>query len=569
MQKGSHPWAVTLAVSLGLGWAGMEPSVAWADDVEAGPIWDQAHAQRRCPEVCRTRRWTGQWRTTRPGQMSVCQCKGGRPTPPRHQGGAWRELPGRADDIGVGADGSAWTITKYDLSHWSGAAWVKADIGSGDRVAVGPDGQPWWVSYSAKRKGYTIYQRTGISLRELPGSGAMDIGVGANGTVWILGTKYLKDANGYAISYWKDDRWIQVDGGARRIAVGPDGSPYIVTGVGSIYHRVNDSWQQLPGQASDIGVGAEGTVWIVGTNPVPGGFGVYYFDGAGFRPVDGGATNIAVGPDGMPWVTNTDKRIFVREVSIQPPPPLPPQGRRGTIVSSNGKCLDAYGQDVERRNKGESVISDDCNGGPNQQWRLDGANGAIVASNGQCLEVQGDDYTRRNNGGRVQLGDCHGGPSQQWSYNGAAIVSTSGKCLDLQGPDFDSRANGGRVQVWDCQGGPNQQWVLKRGGYPQPQPQPVAVPMAPERFDQMFRAVSTLGSIDERINRIKDYLGSKTYFTAGQIVQLMQVTPVASERIRIAALLWPLVVDPDNFPDVVALFSTENERQELRQKLGR
>ncbi|HVV69095.1 MAG TPA: mannan-binding lectin [Gammaproteobacteria bacterium] len=46
-------------------------------DVQAGPIWNQPNAEQVCPSVCQNNRgtWTGQWRTTVPGQMSVCQCQ--------------------------------------------------------------------------------------------------------------------------------------------------------------------------------------------------------------------------------------------------------------------------------------------------------------------------------------------------------------------------------------------------------------------------------------------------------------------------------------------------------------
>lgn len=46
-------------------------------DIPAGPIWNQHDANHRCPAVCRNYRgrWTGQWRTTIPGQMSICQCQ--------------------------------------------------------------------------------------------------------------------------------------------------------------------------------------------------------------------------------------------------------------------------------------------------------------------------------------------------------------------------------------------------------------------------------------------------------------------------------------------------------------
>ncbi|HNN51314.1 MAG TPA: RICIN domain-containing protein [Pseudomonadota bacterium] len=43
-------------------------------DVEAGPIWNNDHAAQRCPAVCQPGRWTGSWRTTIPGRMSICSC---------------------------------------------------------------------------------------------------------------------------------------------------------------------------------------------------------------------------------------------------------------------------------------------------------------------------------------------------------------------------------------------------------------------------------------------------------------------------------------------------------------
>lgn len=49
--------------------------------VDAGPIWNQADAERKCPEVAKRNDgvWTGEWRTTVPGQMSVCELRLPRP----------------------------------------------------------------------------------------------------------------------------------------------------------------------------------------------------------------------------------------------------------------------------------------------------------------------------------------------------------------------------------------------------------------------------------------------------------------------------------------------------------
>jgi hypothetical protein len=46
-------------------------------DVEAGPIWNQADAQTKCPEIAKANGavWDGQWRTTVPARMSVCEIR--------------------------------------------------------------------------------------------------------------------------------------------------------------------------------------------------------------------------------------------------------------------------------------------------------------------------------------------------------------------------------------------------------------------------------------------------------------------------------------------------------------
>jgi hypothetical protein len=59
-------------------------------------------------------------------------------------------------------------------------------------------------------------------------------------------------------------------------------------------------------------VGADGSVWVVGTNPVEGGYGIYRWTGGGWTPVPGGATRIAVDPSGNPWVVNSAGHVYHR-----------------------------------------------------------------------------------------------------------------------------------------------------------------------------------------------------------------------------------------------------------------
>ena len=50
--------------------------LAPAYNIDAGPLWNQKDAEAKCPGVCEGQNgvWNGQWNTTVPGKMSVCGC---------------------------------------------------------------------------------------------------------------------------------------------------------------------------------------------------------------------------------------------------------------------------------------------------------------------------------------------------------------------------------------------------------------------------------------------------------------------------------------------------------------
>ena len=203
----------------------------------------------------------------------------------------WQQLSGAAQDIGVGADGSAWVIGTnsvpggFGLWRWSGSDWAAVD-GGAVRLAVGPRGDPWVVNSEGR-----IFNRVRNSWRELPGR-AVDIGVGANGEVWVIGTD--ASPGGYSIHRWTGSEWDRVDGAAARIAVAPDGSPWVVNSEGRIYQRQRGTWVEMPGRAKDIGVSANGTPWVIGTDAVPGGSSIFYWNGSTWVRVEGAAIGIAV-----------------------------------------------------------------------------------------------------------------------------------------------------------------------------------------------------------------------------------------------------------------------------------
>jgi streptogramin lyase len=70
------------------------------------------------------------------------------------------------------------------------------------------------------------------------------------------------------------------------------------------------NWQLTNGAARDVGVGADGSVWVIGTNAVPGGYGIYRRANNTWTNIPGGAERIAVDPQGNAWVVNSTNNIF-------------------------------------------------------------------------------------------------------------------------------------------------------------------------------------------------------------------------------------------------------------------
>ncbi|MBW2618938.1 MAG: hypothetical protein JRC92_08695 [Deltaproteobacteria bacterium] len=143
----------------------------------------------------------------------------------------------------------------------------------------------------------------------LPGE-AHDIGVGADGSVWVIGDDEVK--GGFGIYRWNGRAWERTNGAAIRIAVGPKGDPWVVNSKKQIFSRAGLGWELLPGKAHDIGVGPEGGAWVIGADEVKGGFGIYRWNGRAWERTSGAAIAISVGPKGTPWVVNDRKQIFRR-----------------------------------------------------------------------------------------------------------------------------------------------------------------------------------------------------------------------------------------------------------------
>jgi len=237
-------------------------------------------------------------------------------------GVSWPIRPGGALDIGVGTglwEDAVWIVgTNNIVFKWipSANSWLPTLDMTAIHIAVQADGVPWVI-----RPDQTIYQRsssspTSGSWIQRPGT-ANDIGVGADGSVWIVGTSPV--SGGYGMFKWNGATWIMdaTGRGATRIAVDATGKPWIVDSSSQILQRTSadplgGSWQVYPGGARDIGVGPEGYPWIIGTTSTWGGYNIFAWDDrvGNWIIVAGGATQISVGANSRPWITNAFNEIF-------------------------------------------------------------------------------------------------------------------------------------------------------------------------------------------------------------------------------------------------------------------
>jgi hypothetical protein len=242
-------------------------------------------------------------------------------------------LTGAAKDIAVGANGAIWIIGTdalgdgFRVYKWNGSGWTATD-GGAVRVAVGPTGIPWVVTASgAIFRRTTTNPATAGAWQQLPGL-AKDIGVGANGDAWVIGTDAHGD--GFRVHKWNGSTWIPTDGGAAKITVGPTGIPWVLTAGGTFYRRTTtnpatlNAWQQLPGTSTDLAINGGNYLWSIGA--VSSGqenLAVWNEQSAfGTAPavsawvqgkrmgVGGPNCAVAVGPNGRPFMVDNNGSIW-------------------------------------------------------------------------------------------------------------------------------------------------------------------------------------------------------------------------------------------------------------------
>lgn len=164
-----------------------------------GAVWKLAWDNTIC-------RWNGQgWDRLAGAGVTISVQSNGAPWVVNEAGEIYRWindhfelLPGLARDVGV--EKSIWVINQDGLVFkWNHGDWLRdpdsgiTTAGNAKRITIGPDGSPWVVN-SARE----IYRWTDGTFQKFPGE-ATDIGVGADGSVWMIGAPGTASSIGGAI----------------------------------------------------------------------------------------------------------------------------------------------------------------------------------------------------------------------------------------------------------------------------------------------------------------------------------------------------------------------------------
>lgn len=199
-------------------------------------------------------------------------------------------------DIAMGPDGTAWAIST--MTQEGGALIIGSDPGhygtwhkipppaAADRLSVGPEGTIWTVN--DKGEVWALKPQGGGYIASPPSVDfALDIGAGADGSVWITSTDV--NATGNVLKRWNASTksWsaLPAPASATKVAVNSKGILFTVNVKGEVWLVYpNGVGGQLsppgPPFAQDISVGPDDSVWAISNQGRPGGAAVMLWSGA-------------------------------------------------------------------------------------------------------------------------------------------------------------------------------------------------------------------------------------------------------------------------------------------------
>ncbi len=204
-------------------------------------------------------------------------------------------------------------LHKYENGGWIRQSQLAAQL------SVNPSNRPWYLT-----TGYTIYMPSGTGYSIVPGA-ATDIAVGANNTVWVIGTG--AEAGGYGIYKLVNGSWSKIAGSALRVAVDPNGNAYVINKFDNLFLSTSSGWNYIStATGKDVAVSAGGTVFVMQTTKI-------LFK----KPSDttwatidapSGKTLLRISADlnAYPYVVTSDYKLYQFNGTYWYEIPTPPQG---------------------------------------------------------------------------------------------------------------------------------------------------------------------------------------------------------------------------------------------------
>lgn len=215
----------------------------------------------------------------------------------------WQQLPGTGSDLGMGG-GTLWMIGSsaapgdQNVYRWDGKTWVDMK-NKAIRLDVTPEGYAWVVNDKGE-----IHRYANNGWNRVPGT-ARDVGIGANGAVWVIGAQAAQ--GGFEIFRWNNGNWQKVPGGGVRIDVDPQGNAWVVSEGGDVFRHTGSNWAGVPGvKARDIGIGGDGSVFVAAQDGS-----VHKWNGSAWVKRDGRLAEITVDAQGVPFGTSDNKQIWM------------------------------------------------------------------------------------------------------------------------------------------------------------------------------------------------------------------------------------------------------------------
>ena len=93
------------------------------------------------------------------------------------------------------------------------------------------------------------------------------------------------------------------------------------------------------------------------------------------------------------------------------------------------------------------------------------------------------------------------------------------------------------------------------------------IPMSPDQLRTLQGAVSGEAFGDSALGVLRDACRAN-HFTVGQAVTLVGLFDFGDDKVSAAAMLYPRLVDPENFYQVYGAFDFDSDKEELRERLG-